>query len=510
MFGVFLAARKGRPAGAGLGSRLASGGGVNSPAMDLRLIDQKLPRPLRGAEGFERMLRQAKVRVSVASPREHLRLAAMVMETLRARSLSVYPEWAPRTDPWTLDPAREDEGTLGIDRQRLMYEVKRAWPVDALVLRNRSATPADFRSFHARFLRPHFVLVSRVTRDPWGELAPTREGMAELIGRSMPRDATLISGEPNPELKEILRENAEEAGARFIDASPVGAALPNLEFITIVDAMLHAWRAEGLSADELRRWRERIQQRYRWRPSSVPELEWFHAVDLSLADADAIATVVQTLNRQRRRPLVIAAYLRNADAGHNYPAVPFLRRLLDEGSLAAAYLLGPGAAAVANHFRQEPIFAVPDTPAYVAKFLAHLAAAHRGHGLMTLASGAPPWGRAMAEALHAPPGNAGEVTLRLQPDPAPPPVAAVAGVQTQGGPDPAQGPEPMSAAAPPAGPEPALAAPDAAAPSLPTLAALPPLPPPAELPPEKPTPLAQRLLQFRRALASGSAAPPHP
>lgn len=373
---------------------------TGSPADHTEPVEADLPARLRGRSGFRSLLESLDLRVGVTGIRGKSSLTRMLDRALRARGWTTYAK-VTGTEPvsyadGTPHPIERD-GPVMLDET--MWEMKRWWPYEAAVVENQAIGPYTMRSFNELFLRPTHILVTNVRRDHQGDIARSREGIARAFGRSVYPEATVLLGEPDPDLRAILREEAEARGAHVVEASPPSEAyIPALESVTLLDALLEEVTGSGLDAET---WTDHVadlQRTFRWKPSSRDGLRWFHGAEIN--DVDSTLIVLDHLFSQDPRPITFVAYFRQDRRDRTASFVPFLRREIRRGRTNRVYLAGDGAETVARRLNAPDIVdVVPDDPSLVPALVDWIARERAGR-VMTLANAAPPFPKALAAELR--------------------------------------------------------------------------------------------------------------
>ena len=135
--------------------------------------------------------------------------------------------------PFRLVPARAVAANL----LSIGGEFVSAGGVQALVLRN-PGTGAAAREFHAKVLRPHYVLLPNVRRDVRGLRPAARHALARDWVRSVTPGATLVSGEGSPAVRAAIRRECERRQVQLVEAVPLRNDVPGLECVSVLDAFL--------------------------------------------------------------------------------------------------------------------------------------------------------------------------------------------------------------------------------------------------------------------------------
>jgi hypothetical protein len=368
---------------------------------DRRAIERRLPPTYRGRRGWERMLDQTPLRISVSGIRGKSGLTRMVEEALRQRGLSTYAKIT-GTDPVSYkdgvahailrDPRKKSV------LEETYWEAKKFWPFEAMVLENQAITPYTMRVFNHVYCRPHRLLITNIRHDHLADIARTLPRMAAAFARSAPPGCAIISGERDLGLRKVMRDEAQARDVRFIDASPrVNRAVPGLESITILDALLRDVNLPGIPKEQMRAHRSRLEDVFRWRETSLEDVHWFHGAEIN--DVDSTMAAINHIQHKRRLPVTMVAYLRRDRTDRTASFIPFFERMLNTGRARKVYLAGHGAQQVAKRMKPLPVAVVEDDVSAVAALAKRLARECRGGGVVTVANAVPPWPRALARAL---------------------------------------------------------------------------------------------------------------
>jgi hypothetical protein len=357
----------------------------------------RLPAELRARDAVPALVRGVRIRAAVAGTSGTSALTRLALQALRARGVRAVAKASAVPDP--------TEGTAALVRRELARrafedafaaDLRRGWPVEALVVAGGDPVPQSARDFQARFLQATHVLVPSLARDPVdGSHRPDPERAVACVA-GVPAGAFLVSGERDPGLRRVLREAALQADVRFVDASPRDKpGLPGVEAATVLDRFLRLALWPGLTAGERVQAMARLQRGLRWSPSALPELRWFDAA--GLRQPPALRAAIDHLARQeRRRVLAVAHVASDAEAAW---LAPVLRQALQDEVLAHAYLAGPAAA------RAMPILHDLPATAFHAKTQVHEVVRtlqREGHGaaVVRLGDRGSVWARALESRLR--------------------------------------------------------------------------------------------------------------
>jgi hypothetical protein len=375
----------------------------------------RLPADLRGRDAMPALVRGVRIRAAVAGTSGAFALTRLALQALRARRVRAVAK--------ACAPGEPGEGTAALVRRELgrrafedalAADLRKAWPVEALVVGSGDPVPQAARDLHARFLQATHVLVPSLARDPVdGSHRPDPERAVACV-RSAPEGAFLVSGERDAGLRCVLREECAAAGVRFVDAAPRDRpGLPGVEAATVLDRFLRLALWPGLSAGERVQVMARLQRGVRWGPSALPEVRWFDAA--GLRRPPAVRAALDHLARQERRRVLAVAHV-PAGAGEAWLA-PVLRQALQDGVLAHAYVGGPGAAQLAPSLHDLPA-TLFHAKAQVPEVVRTLGREGHGGALVRLGDRGSAWSRVLESTLRPADAPAGEWS------PLPEPIAA--------------------------------------------------------------------------------------
>lgn len=366
-----------------------------------RTIDRSLPSQYRGRLNYASLLDTVDHRVTVTGVRGKSSLVRLTADQLQARGLSTYAKVTGDRPVSIKDGVehlieRAEEGSVLLDET--MWEVKRHWPFDAMVLENQAIGPYTMRVFNDVFAEAHFVLLTNVRRDHVGRLGAKKPRIARAFAQSVPSDAVLISGERNRHIREILQEHAADRGAFFVDASPADDATPAAENLTILDALLRRIDGRGLPASTRQKLRRSLDRRFSWWRSRLPDVRWFHGAPVN--DVDSTRTVLDYLQSKDPRPVSLVVYLRRDRPGRTRTFVDFLQERFDHGDVVRAYVAGDRAGTVTRHLRDYQVEAVGDDIERIPDLIRTIGLECRGGAVMTVGNGVPPWPRVFAHCMR--------------------------------------------------------------------------------------------------------------
>lgn len=378
-------------------------------------LDRRLPPELRGAQGFPALVKGIRLRVSIAGTCSTFALARATHAALRGRRLRALAKVATpaRARAPSLPaaylalPMKPATFLLGEVRRKafdeaLVADLKRAWPLEALVVAS-GARGRSLREFN-RMVQATHVLVPGVARDPVdGSLRPDEaRSRAVSIARSVPEGAALVSGERDLTLRKVLRQQAERAGATFVDAAPhrTEATTPGLEVPTIIDALLRSTIGRGLSPAERVQAMARLQRRLRWQPAALRGLRWFDGT--ALPNAPSLRAVLDHLGQSGPARVHAVVYVHRDHAREAAWLGPVLRQALEDGALAHCCLVGAGATTLAEELRHVSSSLLLDRRSTVDSVTRNLAREGPGTAIVTLGDTAGTWPKTFASRLQLP------------------------------------------------------------------------------------------------------------
>lgn len=388
-----------------------------------RAIEAGLAPRYRGVAGYRRLLDDVPIRISVTGTRGKSSFTSMLDRELRDRGLRTYAKIT------GLDPTSIVDGTHhpieraprpGALLDETRWEIKRWFSggLDAIVAENQGTSEYTMRVFNHRYVAPTHLVVLNVRRDHLSDLGVRLERHARAFVRAGPKGVVVVSGERDPGLREVLAEETERLGGRFVDPltdpvwepNPPQGTPPGFESPVIVDALLGELGFPTLGELRLRREWLRLEGTYAWHPSRLAGVEWFDGAGLN--DVDSTQMVLGWLQRQRPRPVAVVAYFRGDRPDRTATFVPWLRDRFDAGDIRHAYLAGPRADTVARRLGSNPVTVLPDEVDAIPRVLWRLERECAGGAVFTVANAVPAWARALAAGLRTEHGQRrGEHTL---------------------------------------------------------------------------------------------------
>lgn len=370
-------------------------------ARDTGAANPRLPAVLRGRDAVPALVRGVRIRAAVAGTSGTQALTRLALQALRARGVRAVAKACAPADP--------GEGTAALVRRELARrafedalagDLRHAWPVEALVVAGNDPVPQAARDFQARFLQATHVLVPSLARDPVdGSHRPDPERAVACV-RTAPPGAFLVSGERDPGLRRVLREECAATGVRFVDAAPRDRpGLPGVEAATVLDRFLRLALWPGLSAGERVNVMARLQRGVRWGPSALPDVRWFDAA--GLRQPPALRAALDHLARQESRRMIAVAHVPGDARGaeESLWLAPVLRQALQDRVLAHAYVTGPGAGLLGPSLHDLPA-TLFHAKAQVQDVVRTLRREGHGGAVVRLGDRGSPWSRVLESKLR--------------------------------------------------------------------------------------------------------------
>lgn len=374
------------------------------PAEQAR-VDARLPARFQGrGRGYRRMLETVPLRIGISGIRGKSSLTRLVERHLRRRGHVTYAKRT-GTDPVSMKMGVEhpiDRGDRSVMLDETMWELKRFYPYTAAVVENQAISEYTMRIFNRQFLRPTHILITNVRRDHQGTIASSLPDLARAFGRSIHPGATVISGEQDPDLNAVLKEEVRATGGTFLAARiPEDAYVPGLENVAILHRFLVDATGRGLTLGDWASEADGLRAHFRWRVSSRDGLSWFPGADVN--DVDSTRAILDHLTRDDPGPVTLVAYFRADRRDRTASFVPFLRWALSEDRADHVVVAGPGAGKVARALdaagHGDRVHRVPDDPDRAGDIVDRVADLSTRGRVMTVANAVPPFPRQVAEEL---------------------------------------------------------------------------------------------------------------
>lgn len=348
------------------------------------------------------------LRVSVVGTRGKATLAALVATALRRRGLATHcnaPRSAPAPGAASLTRHAAAFGLTWDDRALVAAEAMRlrqALPTQAVVLANHARGSSGQRDLHSQVLRPHYVLLTNVRRDPSGLVVRPLGAVARGLVSAVTPGATVVCGEPEPAVRHAVRRECERLGLAFVDAAPKRLAFPGAELVSVLAAFVQHRFGKPLEAEEEAAARRDLEARFRWATSSILGVRWFDAAPIH--DVDSAQIVLNHLQAQKRMPVTFIAYFRADRPGRTAAFVPFIESLLAAPDTRQVILVGHRAAAIAERLEAfgSHVSVAPDNPAQVGRLLRRLQFDCQGGAVVTLCNGVGAFPEELARQLQRP------------------------------------------------------------------------------------------------------------
>lgn len=356
-------------------------------------IRRRLPERYRGRDGAALLVGDLPLRATVTGVDGTFELTRMVHEALAARRRRVFAQAGLPDEPPRGRRVRREQA-------RLLRQVQRAWPLDALVLECPAVGEAGLE-FNRDLARAQTVLLTGIARDPQHGAVDPDPTRAAAVAASLPQRSTLVSGESDPRMRQALRSAVRDAGAFLIDAAPrVDHAPPGLELVTVLDRFLRIRVGGGLTSAEKVRLLARMERRLQWSPSALPGVRWHDGTSLAPTHLRA---VLDHLMRRWPARLHLVAYFGDGKHADAERFVPVLARAFSDGVVAHAYVAGPGSRPVVRALSSTHAVSVfgPRPSSLPALVRVLRSECHSGAVVAAGDAGAP-WMRAALDRLRLP------------------------------------------------------------------------------------------------------------
>src|SRR5205823_3749243 len=114
----------------------------------------------------------------------------------------------------------ERPGAATIDEQLDVVDQYVDERVEALVIECMAVNPVYQQYSQDYIVKSDITIITNVREDHQEQMGETLEQIADSLSATIPRDGVLITAEDRPHLRERLRHNAVQSGARFVYADP--------------------------------------------------------------------------------------------------------------------------------------------------------------------------------------------------------------------------------------------------------------------------------------------------
>jgi len=276
------------------------------------------------------------VRISVSGTRGKSTLVRWFHDELADRGYDTYAK-VTGTDPLSIYNGREwvvprSGRTTLYENER---ELRKFFPMDAVVLENQGITPYTTRLFNTRYVDPTLVVVTNVREDHLDTLGEDRGRIARSLARSIPEGTHVICGEQGASLRRYLSKELNQRGATvtFVDIPGEFLGTPGAELVYCLDEALREVDGQGLDPDRAETYLESLR------------VEWKHLPEGRVLDAAAVNDVQSTEATRRAlrggttdviQPLV---YLRHDRPGRTASYARYLDLLAEQGHVEQARIV---------------------------------------------------------------------------------------------------------------------------------------------------------------------------
>lgn len=205
---------------------------------------------LRGRGHFERV-EQTPARVTVTGVRGKSTVVRWLNETLVDRG---YETYAKVTGDHAVSYHNLEKTTIDRDGVTRLYENAAEFaahhPVDAAIVENQGIREYTTRLANELF-DPQVVILLNVRRDHQSTLGDDLDDIARVFSRTVPENATVISGDRNDAINAYLRAEFQKTGTEFRVADPEGAESPLADVFGARSALVVSEALRELGFDPL-------------------------------------------------------------------------------------------------------------------------------------------------------------------------------------------------------------------------------------------------------------------
>lgn len=199
-------------------------------------------------------------------------------------------------------------------------EIRRFFPMDAIVIENQGITPYTTRLVNTRYVRPTLMIVPNLREDHLDTLGDDRERIVRALARSVPADTHVICGAQASTVRDYFARELRQRDARvtFVDVPPEFVAVPGAELVYCLDEALRAVDGRGLDRSRAEEYLESFRVEWRRLPggrvhdaASVNDVQSTEVIRRALVADDEL---IQPLIYLRwDRPGRTASYARYVD-----------------------------------------------------------------------------------------------------------------------------------------------------------------------------------------------------
>ncbi len=279
---------------------------------------------------------------------------------------------------------------------------------DAMVLENQAIKPYTMFTFHKLFCKPKYIVVTNIRRDHGDYMGNTKNEVAHAIGEGFAEADTVISGEMDKGVNEILKLHAQRIGAAFMEASvpPERRNIPGVENIYVAKALLQCLDNDFSNFGDLKMTDQEVDElvttlqdtfTLQLSPSGT---EWFDGAKLNDIDSSKIV-FDYFISKYPDRRFTLLAYFRRDRPTRTISFMTFFNEMIDYDKIDRVYLAGYGSKYIykrINHTFRSKFILIEDNDASSRRIAEDLA--KQDSVFLTLGNAVSPFMRKIRE-IHS-------------------------------------------------------------------------------------------------------------
>lgn len=301
----------------------------------LSRLARRIAGPLTRGTEHRRRLEEIDVKIVVSGTRGKSGTTERIYDVLRSRGYDAYAK-VTGNHPLSLYDGEENPIERGerVTLYENVEELRKYFPVDALVLENQGITDYTTRMMNERFGNPDVLVLTNVRQDHRDTLGGTRADIARAFARATPAGTHVVNGEQDERLRTYIERELEavDATVSHVEVPERHQNIPAAECIYALDHVLEAIDEEPLSD----RQRESMLADFR--------VEWTHALDGRVYNAADVNDVESTeMVRQALvddEPIQPFVYLRRDRRARTASFHDYLEDLFEDGAIEQARVAG--------------------------------------------------------------------------------------------------------------------------------------------------------------------------
>lgn len=337
--------------------------GAHPRLAQLRRYGEELASLLTRMDDHHDRLAQVDIRLAVSGTRGKTTIVRWLHDELHDRGYDTYAKIT-GTRPISIYNGREREierrGRTTLYENEL--EIRRHFPMDAIVVENQGISPYTTRLVHTRYVEPTLVVVTNVREDHLDTLGGNRQRIARALARSIPAGAHVICGEQGEGLRRYFAQELAHRGAEvtFPAIPPEFTHIPGAELVYCVDEALREADGSGLDRDRAEQYLDSL--RVEWQ--RLPEGRVFDAS--SVNDVQSTEAIRRALVRDSEEVVQPLVYLRRDRPGRTASYAQYLDLLAERGHVEQVRVVD-GHAMAFDHRTSVPVLthAASEDPASV-------------------------------------------------------------------------------------------------------------------------------------------------